>query len=458
MIQIKTRLAHMMYLCLAFIFIPAGAALSQQIINTDDGDDIVLPETLSLEDAIRIGLEQNFGILIAKNEAEIARRQHTIGNAGFLPVMDLNAAMIESEDDITTIAGGSRSETLVRDLDRGASVDLGWTIFDGLRMFTSYSRLGELRRLGEVESQIQVENTITDITNAYFNIVRTEKQLEVFENSVETSRERRRIARDKYELGSGSEYDLLLARTDFNADSAAVVREEVELNDARLQFIRLLNLPANVDLNVISEIELVERLDFEEIYRATLSENRGLEAARLQRSVAGLELTESRQQLLPTVEFQAGYGIDRDLQRRPESVDSRTDYWYYGLTARFNIFNGFNTSREIQTARIQRKNSELALQEQQKFLETVIAGEYRNYESTRSLIELEMENLSLAERTLEIALERFSLGTTTSLELRESQRNLLDTETRLISAQFEAKLAETELLRLSGRLIQQFAE
>ena len=444
-----------MMLCMIIFYLPMAAVQGQ---SNGDENDIVLPETLSLEEAIRIGLEQNFGILIARNEAEIARRNHSIGNAGFLPVIDLNGAMIESEDDITTISGGERSQTLVRDLERGASVDLGWTIFDGLRMFTNYNRLGELRRLGEIESQIQVENTITDITNAYFNIVRAEKQLEVFQNTVETSRERRRIARDKYELGSGSEYDLLLARTDFNADSALVVREEVELNDARLQFIRLLNLPAGIDAGVISEIELAERLNFDEIYEATMAENRGLESARLRRSVAGLELTESRQQWFPTVEFQAGYGIDRDLQRRPESVDNRTDYFYYGLTARFNIFNGFNTTREIQTARIQRKNSELVLEEQQKFLETVIAGEYRNYESTRSLIDLEMENLNLAERTLEIALERFSLGTTTSLELRESQRNLLDTETRLISAQFEAKLAETELLRLSGSLIQQFAE
>jgi outer membrane protein TolC len=55
--------------------------------------------------------------------------------------------------------------------------------------------------------------------------------------------------------------------------------------------------------------------------------------------------------------------------------------------------------------------------------------------------------------TLQIALQRFTTGTISSLELRESQRALINTETRLIGAFYEAKLSETELLRLAGRLM-----
>jgi outer membrane protein TolC len=67
-------------------------------------------------------------------------------------------------------------------------------------------------------------------------------------------------------------------------------------------------------------------------------------------------------------------------------------------------------------------------------------------------VDLEKDNLSNAEQTLDIALERFRLGTISSLELREAQRSFLESENRLINAEFEAKVAETELLRLSGEL------
>ncbi|MEP5047608.1 MAG: TolC family protein, partial [Balneola sp.] len=70
-----------------------------------------------------------------------------------------------------------------------------------------------------------------------------------------------------------------------------------------------------------------------------------------------------------------------------------------------------------------------------------------------SLIELEQENLQFTKQSLDIALERFRLGTINSVELREAQLSLLNAENRLIIAQIEAKNAETELLRLSGDLL-----
>jgi outer membrane protein TolC len=77
---------------------------------------------------------------------------------------------------------------------------------------------------------------------------------------------------------------------------------------------------------------------------------------------------------------------------------------------------------------------------------------FRSYQNNLELVDLERDNLSNAEQTLDIALERFRLGTISSLELREAQRSFLESENRLINSQFEAKVAETELLRLSGEL------
>jgi outer membrane protein len=39
-------------------------------------------ELLTVEDAIKIGLEKNYSILIVKNSQEIAKAQNNFGNAG----------------------------------------------------------------------------------------------------------------------------------------------------------------------------------------------------------------------------------------------------------------------------------------------------------------------------------------------------------------------------------------
>jgi outer membrane protein len=109
-------------------------------------------------------------------------------------------------------------------------------------------------------------------------------------------------------------------------------------------------------------------------------------------------------------------------------------------------------SRQVQTAKIRHKNETIRLREEQKILETSLFAEYKNYTSALELVDLENENLELAEEALEIALEQFRLATITSVELRETQNILFNTENRLIDAQYEAKLSETELLRLSGTL------
>jgi outer membrane protein TolC len=79
---------------------------------------------------------------------------------------------------------------------------------------------------------------------------------------------------------------------------------------------------------------------------------------------------------------------------------------------------------------------------------------FNDYKNSLDLIELEQQNLEVARQNIDIALERYKLGVATPLELREVQRNAVATESRLIEAEYRAKVAEIELLRLSSRILQ----
>lgn len=413
-------------------------------------------DTLSVEEAIAIGLDNNYSIRIAGNESDIAKNNNSLGNAGFLPVLTATGSRSYSiQDSKQEFAEGgipnSTTENAKSNTTNG-SATLSWTIFDGLRMFTTSEKLNELQTLGEEEFRLTLENTLASIIGAYFNIIRQQKIYDVLQSTVEVSEQRIQIAETRNDLGSGSEYDLLQARADLNADRAAVIRQEVLLNDAKILLNELLSRDIETDFAVHQTISIDSEKKYNDLLQSAMTGNKELAVARLNEDIAELEIKEVQGERFPEVDLNAGYSYNRSESGAGFLELNQTDGFNYGISARINLFDGFNTNRRIQNARIRLKNQELAVQDLQQRVEAALSGEFKNYLSSLELVKLETENLTYAEQSLDIALERFKLGTINSIELREVQRTLISAESRLIQAQFEAKLAETELQRISGEL------
>lgn len=417
---------------------------------------------LTLEEAIRIGLKNNFSIRIAYNQAEISGNNRSLGNAGFLPLVSASASRNSRiEDSRTEFVGNSIPDQDIENAETtttNASASLNWTIFDGLGMFTTYEKLAELEELGDIEAQLVIENSVALIITAYYNIVRLRKINEVLENTVETSEQRIGIAETRKDLGSGSEYDLLLARADLNADRAAVIQQEVLLNDAKILLNELLGRKIDTEFTVQNEIPVNARLNYDEIVAEALSNNLELAVAKTNQRVTELEIREIQAERFPEIDLNLGYGYNLNESGAGFLELNRSDGFNYGVTARITLFDGFDINRRKQNAQINLKNQHLILREQKQRVEADIRSEFTAYQKYLRLVELEQENLTYARQTVDIALERFKLGTINSIELREAQRTLIAAESRLIQAQYQAKAAETELLRLMGILSEQNVE
>lgn len=413
--------------------------------------------SLNLEDAIRIGLEKNFAIRIAENNLRISENNNSIGNAGFLPVLNAEGAINERVEDNVTVYGNPNIED--RDDENAQTtvysygLNASWTIFDGLTMFATLDRLSTLSEISEAETRYQIELVLSDIINGYYQIAGQQKAARVLENTVEISEERIRIAETARDLGSGSDYDLLLARTDFNADRAALIRSSTSLNQLKIVLTSVLGDSVSTKFEVDSEIELGEKLELDALIQDAISQNQELLIARLSERSAEAEIREIQGEWFPQVQLNGGYGYSRTEASTGFSEFSETDGFRYGITATVNLFDGFNKNRRKQNAQIALKNEQLRNQDIQLQVTSQIGQIYAQYQDALSLIELEEDNLEINKETVDIALERFRLGTISSIELRETQQSLLNAENRLIEAQIVAKTAETELLRLSGRLL-----
>lgn len=413
----------------------------------------IAQQVLTLDEAVAIGLENNYGIMISRNSVEQAENNLSLGNAGFLPVVDATASRTERIEDSEFQAGGeSRITEGAESNNTNAAINLDWTLFDGLRMFSSYNRLGEIRDLSELQLDLNQEFLVANISFTYFNIIRISEQLNILQNNIEVTEERIEIEETKVDLGSGSEYDLLQARSDLSEDRAAYIRETNSLTEAKINLNELLSRRPSEEFNVVSEISVNRSLVKKQLYESLIEQNTELAIAKAQEDITELELREVQGERYPEISFSSGYSFNRNESGGGFFSFNETTGFSYGLTARVPIFNGFNINRRIQNAKIDQKNAEISRQQERLRIESNFESAFRAYANAIELVDLEEENYQNAEETLDIALERFRLGSISSLEFREAQTTFLQAENRLINTKYEAKIAETELLQLSGNI------
>src|SRR5690606_13282876 len=108
-------------------------------------------------------------------------------------------------------------------------------------------------------------------------------------------------------------------------------------------------------------------------------------------------------------------------------------------------------NRRVQNARIDTKIAEIEREQLELDLLASLTNVFTQYANALELIGLEEQNLLVAQENAAIALDRFQLGTYTPVELREAQQALLNTESRLVIARYNAKATETQLLLMSGK-------
>ena len=180
-------------------------------------------ESLSLEEAIKIALLNNYSINIAGNEKEISDNNFSLGNAGFLPQLDAEGSYTKSSNNTSQeyLTGQQITGAGAKSTSLSGDITLNWTIFNGFQMFAGLNQLKELKKQGEINFKIVVENNISDLISTYYNIIRQKQVLAVIERSINISEERVRIAQDKKQLGSGSKFDLLQAQVDLNEDRSS---------------------------------------------------------------------------------------------------------------------------------------------------------------------------------------------------------------------------------------------
>ena len=411
-------------------------------------------EILTPQEAIKIALENNFEIKIATNNLTINQANVAIGNAGMFPTV--TASIVDNKSiqnsSQTLLSGGSNQLDNALNNSLTYGVGLNWTIFDGFMMFAKLDQLKELQKLGEAQLKLTVITKVSDVNSTYFYLVQQQQQLAALDTTIVISNQRLALAQNRFTIGKASKLEVLNAQVDLNTDKVALLRQNELYENTKILLNQILARDTTTDFSVISELSLNEQLILSELSALAAKQNPQLESQIINKRVSELQLKQIKAGRYPVISVNTAYNIRKTQSSLGFVTQSNSKGLNYGFSASLNLFDGLAQNRSEKIAKIQIENAELAIEQQNVSLNSLLATSYQTYLTNLELIELEETNEAIAKQNLEITLDKFRIGTITTLEFRTAQLNYVNSKVRYSNAQFQAKLSEIALKELAGTI------
>ncbi len=411
-------------------------------------------ERLTLEDAVKIALQNNYDIRLSKNELKIDELNNSAGNAGMLPLVSANIVNNNSILNTTQTQADGSQRTLdgARNLSLTYGVGLDWTVFDGLRMFARKEQLNILQKQGEAELKGIILTKISDVYLTYYDLVQQQQQLAAMDTAIVVSQERVNTANNRFSIGKASKLELLNAQVDLNTDNSELLKQKELIRTTKVKLNEILARDVATEFTVSNEITVDQNINLQEIKALAAKQNPQLQAQLLAKNSAEQQLKQVKAGRYPTVRINSGYNFTRSEASLGFVTQSTGRGFVYGFSASVPIFNGFLQNRNEKIAKVQVESANVLLEQQQKGVESQIQSAYESYTTNLELTKLEQKNLQIAEQNLDITRAKFKIGTIIPIEFRTAQQNLLDAKVRYSNALYLTKIYEITLKELAGSL------
>lgn len=431
---------YKIYNLLVLVLLPVSSAFSQNI--------------LTAQDAVSIAMENNFDVLLTKKDVLIAKENLTYGNAGMLPSLTANFSQSNSNQNSkqTQSTGEVRELENAKNNSMNYGVSLGWTIFDGLGMFVRYEKLNQLKSRGDLELKSVILTTVGDVLNMYYTIVLEENLLNTIDSSIAISNDRLKTAENRFQIGKASKLEVLNVQVNLNADQSLRLKKLETISNLKTELNRLMARDLTVAFEVEEQFHFNENLEINELLEKATNQNIELQLIKLDKRLAELEQKDVRSKRLPVVRVNSGYNFSSSESSLGFVSQSNARGLTYGVTASFNIFDGFNQRRSERVAKQVVEKASLQIERSKELINATIMKAYQSYMTNISLAKLEARNEQIAKQNLSITLDKYKIGTISAVEFRDAQENYVNAMSRLKEANYQAKLSEIGLKELVGNL------
>ncbi|MBP1672841.1 MAG: outer rane efflux protein [Bacteroidetes bacterium] len=409
---------------------------------------------MTVEEAVSLALKNNFDIIVAQNNVDIAKTNNTPGNAGMLPNVRLIGSGYYELNNVNQIlsSGTENAYPSQAATSLNAGVELSWTLFDGGKMFVTKNKLNEIQTLGEIQFKEKVLQTVSLVISVYYDIVRQKQELIAINEVINFNTERVKIAQSSIVAGSFTKTDLLNAQIDLNVARENAIKQQYTIDATKRKLKELLTLNLDADFEVVDSITVTFVPDKNDLMQQLNSSNTTLLFYQKQTDIARLTMKENTRTYWPLISLSGGYYWNQAYASMGSILNNRSLGPQVGGSIVIPLYSSGETKRKVSIAKIQVQSSELELEQVKLQMNMELENLLSEYNVQTKLLEIEKENNALAKENLDLSLERLRLGQTTSLEVHQAQENYIQSSTRLLNFEYALKIVEIKIKQLISTL------
>lgn len=427
-------------------------------------------EQLSLNDAIRVGLANNYDITIENRNVETANLNNVWGETNLFPTLSAQFVGSYNSSDNRQLVNPFAFLATTNTTQSQPSLNLNWNLLNVYDIKISKRRLEQLQAQSEGNADIVIQNTLQSIILGYYLAVLEKERLGQFQEQLELSRDKYQQLEIKKDLGGAITSDLLLEEGNYLTDSTNLINQQLAYQNAisNLNFILAVQEPAPMyTLSDSLSYEMVD-LQFQDLIDRMEQENIDLKTLYLSQSVLKSDYLLSKSDRFPTLSIGANYTYTNgnvDISDWPQEIQdniggssgtNETVNWGGNFTISFTLFNGGKINRAIQRARIQEDIGEIRIDRLKTSLRRDLKQALDQYNTRKQLLDINRRRRESAQQNLEINTDKFSNGSINSFDYRTIQNTYLVSAIQELQSVYNLIDSKITILRLTGGLVNEY--
>ena len=417
---------------------------------------IAAQKLVSVSEAIELALENNYGIKIISNNKEIAKNNAGVLNSGYLPTVTSSSGATFNRDNLEAEFANGESTALngAKSSRYNASINLNYTLFDGLGRYYDYKRLKETYKLSELQARETIENTIAQLYVVYYNVAQVTENVTVLEKTLTISKDRITRASYQFEYGQGTMLNVLNAQVDINNDSINLINAKQQLVNTKRDLNVVLGNVISSEFRVDTTIDFKLNIDQNDLANKVKSNNVNLLQLDKNIMINTFIVKANKSGYLPSLGLTGSYGWNKGNNNAASFVAVSTNTGLSGgLSLSWNLFDGGATATRVTNAKIELENRSLEKESMVIDIERNFNNAWDDYQNKLTIFQVQENNIITSTNNFNRTQEKYKLGQATSIEFRQAQLNLINSELNRNQAKYAAKIAELTVLQLSGELL-----
>lgn len=415
-----------------------------------------IPNQLDLKTALEYAMENNFKIQLAKELIEEQKGLIVEIRSESIPQLSVNS-FYRKKDEGLLDSGNFNSS----DEDWYLAVELRQNLYKGGTVLARVRGQKELQEAALMDLKAIVNEVTYEVKMRYYDVLLTREKIAVEEENIKLLEEELQNARQRFETGAVSQFEVLRAEVLLASAQPDRIRAENQFKIATDQLRRTLGYKNYTrESSQLKKIPVfTDKLTYsprDYSLKTALLEavNNRPELKRLEHIMKareqGVKISEGLDR--PSIDLVGNYAYQKKSDS--SSFGDSLNGWTVGVEGNWAIFDGFNAKAQKRQAQSQLKQSQIQYEDQRLAIEVEVRQAFSSWEEAEQLTTASKKVITQAEEALRLANARYQAGSATQLDVLQSQVNLTEARNQQLEAFYSYQIAVAQMHKATGTILE----